>query len=135
MAPKKRGRGPGIKRRLAETQLIELLVTGTPVAAAAQRVGLAPRTAYRILAENAEFKQKLQRRKTEIYEGAGRAAIALGISAVVTLGTLKDDTMTPPSVRAQCARSLLEVGKAFWESFELDERLSEVERRLAERDA
>lgn len=126
-----RGRGPGVKRRLQDATLCELMARGYDVPSAAKEVGVSARTVYRRL-QDAEFQQKLEERQSALFEVAGRAVIMLGASAVATLNNLMNDATTPASVRANCARSILDLGRSFRDSFDLAKRINALEQTAAE---
>lgn len=115
--------------RDCEALLLQALACGATVEVAAQQAGVHKRTAYRKLADP-DFKRRVERARAEMVHRAGGVLTAAALEAVRTLCDLQGKD-TPPSVRLGAAKAVLELGLKVREACELEERLAELEARLA----
>jgi hypothetical protein len=117
------------QRKRAEDALLLALACGATVESAARQCRLSERTVYRRLAEP-EFRRRLQALRADMVQRTAGALTAAATEAVRTLLELQKAT-SPAAVRLGAARAVLEIGVKLREAAELEERLAELERRLA----
>jgi hypothetical protein len=117
-------------RRKAEDALLLALACGATVENAARQAGLSERTVYKRLAEPG-FRGRLQQLRTDMIQRTAGALTAAATESVRTLLDLQKSP-SPASVRLGAARSVLEIGIKLREAADLDERLHEMEREIAE---
>ena len=118
----------GNGRHRADDRLITTVAGGSTVQAAAQLCEVSERTVYRRIADPA-FRQQLTRARAEMVERALGHLAAGSTEAGIVLRNLlggEDDR-----VKLGAARTILEVGNKLRESVELEQRLADLERRLA----
>jgi hypothetical protein len=115
-------------RRGADEALAVALAAGQTVQAAADQAHVAPRTAYRRLADPT-FLAGVRRLRAELVE---RALGHLADGMVEAAGTLRALLAAgSESVRLGAARSILELACRLRENVELEARLDELEARLS----
>lgn len=120
---------PGPQRKKSEDPLLLALACGATVEAAARQCGLSDRTVYRRL-QDPEFKKKLENVRSDmIQRSAGMLTAAAG-EAVRTLLSLQKEAI-PAAVRLGAARAILEIGIKLRQMAELEQRLTELEERVA----
>jgi hypothetical protein len=120
----------GNGRRNADV-LALALAAGDSVSEAAQKAGMAERTAYRRLDDPA-FRQRIQTLRGEmIGQALGRMADSMTEAADVLRGLLRADAET---IRLGAARSLLDLGVKLRDSIELGARIAELESQCAKKD-
>jgi hypothetical protein len=120
-----------IGRKGADDKLIGLLANGHTVVYAAKEAGVSERTAFRRL-QDPVFRRRVQDIRREALE---RATAMLGTAASSAVGTLvKLLDGESEMARLGAARSILEFGCKLRESLSLEQRLAELEERLAESD-
>jgi hypothetical protein len=96
---------------------------------AAERAGLSERTAHRRLAE-ADFRRRVAELRAEMVARAmGRLVDGMTEAADTLRKLLRAEG---ESVRPGAARTILELGNRLREAVELEERLSALERRIAD---
>src|SRR4051812_12263357 len=116
-------------RRNADEKLLMALACGATVESAARSADVAERTAYRRLAEP-QFQQRLQQLRADMVQRTAGALTAASQEAVRTLLSLQKETL-PPGVRLGAAKAVIELGLKLREMAEVEQRLSELEQRLA----
>ena len=104
--------------------LATALATGSTVAEAAQRAGIAERTAYRRLKEPQTQQQIREVRAALLDRAVGKLADSMD-AAVATL--VRNLTAAPPSVQVRAAVALLEQGVKLRTSVELEQRVAAAE--------
>ena len=87
----------------AQRRLIPALLTCRTVTAAAESAKVAERTAFRWLADDANFQAELARAEGDVIGGAVRALLGLAESAVDCLRATLDDAELPASVKLRAA--------------------------------
>ena len=115
-------------RKNADEAFLVALACGATVEHAAEKAGIAPRTAHRRL-QDVEFQRRLSQVKSDMLKRATAMLTAASMEAVKTLLGLQEASM-PPGVRLGAARSILEIGNRLRDSTELLERMETVERQL-----
>ena len=114
--------------RKGQEALALALASGQTIRDAAVAAGLGERTATRRVADPA-FRQRVAALRSDMLaRAAGQMADGMA-EAVTTLRQLL--SAKSESVRLAAARSILEIGPRLHESLDLDERLRDVEGRLA----
>ncbi len=114
-------------RERAELPLLTALVSGMPVAQAAEKAGICERTAYKWLADQ-DFKDKLATMRAEILASCAETLNNAAPYAAATLINLMDDT-NQPWIRLQAARTCIELGLSMRRACDFEERLLTLERR------
>jgi hypothetical protein len=114
-------------RRNADEALAAALATGQTLRAAAAAAGVGERTATRRWADPAFRRRVSHLRGDLVARSLGRMADGMA-EAADTLRELL--AAASESVRLGAARALLELGVKLRESVELEERLTDLERRL-----
>ncbi|MSR54227.1 MAG: hypothetical protein EXS09_13180 [Gemmataceae bacterium] len=110
--------------------LLHGLVSGKSVAQAAEAAGVSLKTAYRQL-NKPEFRERLNQLRGYMLAGA-TSRMANGMDhAVDALFTLLNDENS--SIRIRASRAIIGLGLKMRDAVETNERLTEVERELAER--
>jgi hypothetical protein len=117
-------------RRNADETLALALATGQTLRAAAEAIGIGERTATRRWADAAFRRRVAELRGDMVQRSLGRMADGMSDAAAKLRELLGAESET---VRLGAARALLELGVKLRESVELEERLAELERRLAEK--
>jgi hypothetical protein len=117
-------------RKKAEDKLLLTLACGATVEAAARECRLSPRTVYRRLAD-AAFRQRLREAVADLVQRASRMLTAANGEAARTLLALLKET-TPPATRHAAARSIIELGIKVRETADLEQRLADLEARVAQ---
>jgi hypothetical protein len=114
-------------RKSGNQALTLALASGLTVEAAARQANLAPRTAYRRLAQPG-FRREVDALRADMAEQAlGRLTEGM-TAAADTLRALL--SARSESVRLAAARSILELGPRLREAAELEQRLRDLEDRL-----
>jgi hypothetical protein len=124
---------PRQNRQAANEALLIALACGATVEQAARQAGMSRRTAHRRLADEA-FQKRLQEFTAEMVKRTAGMLTAASQESVKTLLRLHDPS-NPPSVQMGAARSTLQLAKMQREYSEFQERLSALERCMAERNA
>jgi hypothetical protein len=124
---------PKRNRQAANETLMIALACGATVEQAARQAGMSRRTAQRRLADET-FKKRLKEMTAEMVKRTAGMLTAASQESVKTLLRLHD-TSNPPAVQLGAARSVLQLGMKQRESSDLEERMAEVERRVAEQNA
>ncbi len=115
-----------------EVRFIGALLAGQDVPRGAELAGVSERTGWRYL-ERPEVRRELSRRQDAALSEAGaRLSVAMSESVDV-MRSIRDDESVSAAVRLSAARWLLDAGLKWREQVILAERLTEVERRLTER--
>jgi hypothetical protein len=115
-------------RKNADEVFLTALACGATVEHAAEKAGIARRTAHRRL-QDPEFQGRLSQLKADMLKRATAMLTAASMEAVKTLLGLQAENM-PPGIRLGAARSILEIGNRLRDSTELFERVEAVERHL-----
>lgn len=119
-------------RSTADAALLTALSKGLNVRTAAQQAGLSERSVYRRLRTPA-FREALSAARREALDAATAAlSNASGSAATALIGLLRDGT--PPSVKLQAARSILELGGKLREEVEVEARLTALEAVVGKRE-
>jgi hypothetical protein len=114
-------------RKSADRALALALASGLTVEAAARQASVAPRTAYRRLADPG-FRREVDALRADMVEQAlGRLTEGM-TAATDTLRALL--SARSESVRLAAARSILELGPRLREASELEQRMRDLEDRL-----
>ena len=116
-------------RRSADDKLLLALACGATVESAARQAGVSESTAYRRL-KDAEFCRKLQSLRADMIQRTSGALTAAGMECVKTLISLLSPG-TPPATRLGAARAGIELGMKVREQNDLEQRLAELEERMA----
>jgi hypothetical protein len=106
------------------------LAGGATLRQASKRCGVGLRTLARWHSQDAAFKGRVAELKAQAVARAVARLSQLGFRAARELGALLKDS--DARVRLSAARSVLELGTKLRESCELEERLAELEKRLAD---
>jgi AcrR family transcriptional regulator len=114
--------------RKEEQVLINALVCGATVEAAAQKAGVSKATVYRRLKDQ-EFQRLLQQTLADMVKRTAGSLTALGQESVRTLAELLKPP-TPATVRLGAARAVLESGLKLREVADLEPRVAELERQF-----
>jgi HEAT repeat protein len=121
---------PEEKRKKNDHQLLMLLACGATVESASREVNLSERTIYKRLADP-DFKQRLAEFRAEmVRRSAGTLSAAASESVRTLVGLLQPSN--PPPVRLGAARAILEIGIKMREAADLEQRLCELERQVAD---
>lgn len=121
--------------KLSQPQLkaiVALLETRT-VEDAAKKAGVGVRTLYRWLAEDEEFNARLRYTEDFLIGGAVRRLLGLNTRAIDVLRDILNDEEVSDSVRLRAATTSLEMTLKLRELRNVEERLAEIERILAQR--
>jgi hypothetical protein len=116
-----------------QRRLIPALLTCRTVTAAAESAKVSERTAFRWLADDANFQAELARAEGEIISGAVRSLLGLAESAVDCLRDTLDDKELPAGVRLRAAALAIDALLRLRELASVEKRLSELERTVQER--
>jgi len=122
----------GSGRKNADGLLASLLASGRTIPDAAREAGVSGRTVWRRM-QNPDFRAQVAGLRAAALERAAALLGDLSVSAAATLGRL----LKADSEQAQlgAARAILELGGKLRETVDLEQRLAEAERLLAEREA
>jgi hypothetical protein len=118
------------KRSEADKALLVALACGATVENAAQRAGVAERTAYRRLADP-RFRARLAQARADMVQRTAGLLTGAGVGSVKTLVDLQNDAAVSPGVRRACARDVLEIGLRVREAADLEARLAALEERVS----
>ena len=114
----------------SQRRLIPALLTSKTVQAAALVAKVSERTAYRWLADDANFREALEQAEGDVIEGAVRALLGLSESAVDCLRVTLDDKELPAGVKLRAAALAIDALLRLRELASVEKRLTELERRL-----
>lgn len=107
---------------------IERLLNGGTVQGAADAAGVSRKTVYKWLSIPA-FQEAINNAQAEAMARLSRALIALGGSAVLTLGEIMNDHTQPAAVRVRAADIVTNRLLTMRESVEFEARLAELEKQ------
>lgn len=107
---------------------IERLLNGGTVQGAADAAGVSRKTVYKWLSIPA-FQEAINSAQAEAMARLSRALIALGGSAIETLGETMSDKTQPPAVRVRAADIVTNRLLTMRESVEFEARLAELEKQ------
>ncbi len=107
---------------------IERLLNGGTVQGAADAAGVSRKTVYKWLSIPA-FQEAINNAQAEAMARLSRALIALGGSAVLTLGETMNDHTQPAAVRVRAADIVTNRLLTMRESVEFEARLAELEKQ------
>ena len=116
-------------KKQVDTVLVSALASGATVAQAGLRAGVSERTVYRRLGKP-EFQARIDALQDEMVQQVAAvltAAAQVGIQSLVAL----QDPSTPPTVRRNAARDILEMGMRLRESADWEKRLAALENRTS----
>jgi hypothetical protein len=116
-------------RRNTDETLLRALACGATVESAARQAGVSESTAYRRL-NDPEFNRKLQALRVDMIQRTSGALTAAGMECVKTIISLLGPG-TPPATRLGAARTGIELGMKVREQNDLEQRLAELEERMA----
>jgi hypothetical protein len=117
-------------RKRIEQVLLQALACGATVESAAHKAGIGVRTLYRRF-KNPEFRAKVQQFQTDMVNRASGMLTGASLPAVKVMVDLLQDPTVAPSVRRQIAKDLLEMAPRYRECAEIEGRVRDIERRLA----
>jgi len=117
-----------------EVRFIGALLGGQDVPACAELAGVSERTGWRYLERPAVRSELARRQDAALGEASARLSVAMSESVDVLREVMRDKVASAPA-RVSAARAVLDAGLKLSELVSLAERLSEVERRLTERQA
>lgn len=120
----------GAKITARQRRLIEALLAGQTVSQACQMAGVGRRTYYRWMKQS-HFAAALQDAETELLTVAMRRLFSMQGAAADALADLVSDRRLP-GARLQAARTILDSVLRLRNAVELEQRLAELERRVAE---
>jgi hypothetical protein len=112
-----------------EMKLLLPLACGTTAEQAARQAGVNVRTVFRRL-KNPEFRRQIQAMRADMVQRTSGTLTAAGGEAVKTMVELMRSP-TPSAVRLAAARAIVELGMKVRETAELEQRLAELEERMA----
>jgi hypothetical protein len=118
------------RRKTADQVLLQALACGATVENAARKAGVSERTVYRRL-ECPAFCEQLRQFRTDMVQRTAGLLTGAGMGSVKTLVDLQQDVAVPATVRRRSARDILEMGVKLRESADLEQRLADLEARLA----
>ena len=116
-------------KKQVETKLVTALANGATVAQAGLQAGVSERTVYRYL-KKPEFQARIDALQDQMVQQVAAvltAAAQVGIQSLVAL----QDPSTPPSVRRNAARDILELGLHSREDADLEKRLAVLENQTS----
>lgn len=113
-----------------QRRFLAALATSPSVKAAAQMAGIAERTAWRYLSDDAIRRELAGQHDALLADTSRRMAGAMTEALNVVLGILRD-VKTPPSVRVSAGRVILDSGLRLAELVTLAERVAALEARAA----
>jgi hypothetical protein len=114
---------------LKDTRLLEALLSGATIEAAAEAAGMSPRTARRHMAKQA-FKDQLTESRQAVVQSVVARLTAGAESVCGVLLDLIENDETPPSVRARAGKDWLESLQSFGATEDLAARLAALEENL-----
>ena len=112
-------------------QVIELVASGLPPAAAAERAGVSLRAVRRYLADPSTRQALAAIRDERLRSLAGRALTEAG-PALAILRAIAEASDSPPAARVSAAKALLDVALRLVESADLAERVERLEEIVKE---
>ena len=114
----------------ARDRILEALLTSTSIREVAAKSGVAVRTVYNYLGQDDDFKKEYAvLRSANLKEASDR--IAEGVTcAVDVLKEIAENSEVSPSARVSACRAILEHYCKMQEVVDVDDRLSEIEKRL-----
>ncbi len=115
-------------RKNADERLILTLAGGSTVQAASQLCEVSERTIFRRL-QDPEFKRRVGLARADMVERALSHLAAGAAEAVIVLRNLL--TADGDNIKLGAARAILEIGNRLRETVELEQRLTELEERVA----
>ena len=113
-------------------QVIELVASGLPPAAAAERAGVSLRAVRRYLADPSTRQALAAIRDERLRSLAGRALTEAG-PALAILRAIAEDASSPPAARVSAAGRLLDTALRLAEGVDLAERVETLEAIVKER--
>ena len=112
-----------------QVSALHALLTTNSIAQAADAAGLSERTVYRYMSDTM-FKAELRKIQGEAMAAAVSSLTGAAGDAVGALREIVGDGETNPGVRVRAAVAILNQRQRLIAHTELEERLSEIERRL-----
>jgi uncharacterized protein YbjT (DUF2867 family) len=113
----------------AEMKLLLPLACGMNAEQAARQAGVNVRTVFRRL-KNPEFRRQIQAMRADMMQRTSGTLTAAGGEAVKTMVELMRSP-TPFAVRLGAARAVVELSMKVRETVEIEQRLAELEERMA----
>jgi transposase len=117
-------------RKKGNAPLLAALAAGATVREAAKRAGVGERTAYRRLADPAYRRRVTEARAEMVSRALGKLADGAAEAVETLRALLRSDS---DSARLGAARCILETGNRLRESVEMEQRLTDLEKRFQER--
>ena len=117
------------KRKKLTQELLTALACGATPAQAAAKVGLSQRTVYRRLLD-VGFRQEVEQLRTETVRRSSGMLTAASLEAIKTVLELLQSSKSD-SVRLGASRTIFEYGVKLREFTEIQERLADLEARVA----
>ena len=121
--------GHGEKLSRKKDQAVMALITEPTMKAAADKIGITPRTLYKWL-KMPEFRSAYMAAKREAVSVAITRLQQAATEAVETLRAIMNDPKKPASARVAAARSILEMAIKATEIEDLEIRIEELERLI-----
>ncbi len=110
-----------------QRKAIDALLTGASVANAAKAAGIAERTLYRWLADNAHFQQRLTQAEGQVIGGVTRRLVGYADHALTTMVQIMADRTHSPATRLRAAQAILDSMLRLRELRNIEERLARLE--------
>lgn len=126
--------GHGEKRSRKTEQAVAALLSHATIEEAAKAVDIAVITLRRWLRDE-EFRSEYERARRQLMEHAAARLQQASSLAVETLRGIMQDETAPASARAMAARIVLEMGQRATELFDIEARVTVLERAENERRA
>lgn len=114
-----------------QQRAIVALLSAKDVQSAAQQAGVGERTLHRWLDEDKAFQAALRGAESQAIDGAVRRLTGAANSALNVVMVLMLDQKVSPSVRLRAALSVLEQMVKLREQYNLEQRIAELEARMA----
>ena len=125
--------GHGEKLSRKKDQAVMALITEPTMKAAADKIGITPRTLYKWL-KMPEFRSAYMAAKREAVTVAVARLQQAAAEAVEALRSIMNDPKKPASARVSAARSILELAIKAIEIEDLEIRIEELERLMAQKE-
>ena len=120
---------PQLGRRSADDLLMLALACGATLENAARQAGISESTVRRRI-QDPEFQRKITTLRWDMVQRAVGMVTAAMAESVKTLIVLQKESV-PSSSRLGAARTMLEIGLKLREQHDLEQRLAELEERMA----
>jgi hypothetical protein len=114
-----------------QQKAIAALLSAKDVQSAAQQAGVGERTLHRWMDEDKAFQTALRAAESQAIDAAVRRLTGAANSALNVVMVLMLDQKVSPSVRLRAALSVLEQMVKLREQYNLEQRIAELEARMA----